>query len=221
MINIVINGIIIGILVSAPVGPLGILCIQRTLHKGRIYGIITGLGATTSDLIYAVLVGLGMNFIIDFVDQYRLLIQIFGCIILFFFGFMIYRTDPAKELENQNIGIKNRSVVSTYISAFWLCFSNPLIIFLFIGLFARFSFFASDAMYINGIYINSMYLNITGVISLLLGAFAWWVILTTIVGTLRNKFNVKGLRILNIITGSILMIISVAGVVLGLLGKTI
>ena len=57
MINTFITGMIIGVLVSAPTGPLGILCIQRTLHKGRLNGIVTGLGATTSDLVYAVLVG--------------------------------------------------------------------------------------------------------------------------------------------------------------------
>jgi threonine/homoserine/homoserine lactone efflux protein len=209
MINIVITGIIIGVLVSVPMGPLGILCIQRTLHKGRLNGIITGLGATTSDLIYAVLVGFSMNFIIGFVEEYRFVIQIVGSVILFIFGYQIFRKNPEKEISDK-IGTSNRNLISTYTSAFGLCFSNPIIIFLFIALFARFNFFSPD---------YKIYEVLIGLASILAGAFLWWVLLTGIVGTLRNKFNIKGLRILNVITGSILMIVGVFGVVLGFLGK--
>ena len=145
MINTFITGMIIGVLVSAPTGPLGILCIQRTLHKGRLNGIVTGLGATTSDLVYAVLVGFSMNFVIDFVEQYRFVIQIVGSIILFFFGYKIFTKETEKSIDDEKIGTTNRNLLSTYTSAFGLCFSNPIIIFLFIALFARFNFFSSKS----------------------------------------------------------------------------
>ena len=101
MIDIIITGIIIGILVSAPTGPLGILCIQRTLHKGRLHGFVTGLGASTSDIIYAILVGFSMNFIIEFVEQYRFIIQIVGSIILLLFAILSTPTTPKRSLPTK------------------------------------------------------------------------------------------------------------------------
>ncbi|MDR0828493.1 MAG: LysE family translocator [Prevotellaceae bacterium] len=209
MFNIILTGIIIGILVSAPTGPLGVLCIQRTLHKGRLNGIITGLGATTSDLVYAVLVGFSMNFIINFVNEYKFIIQIVGSVILFIFGYYIFKKKPKTAPSNdEERGKTNRNLFSTYTSAFGLCFSNPIIIFFFIALFARFNFFSPE---------YSIFQVIISLASILAGAFLWWVFLTLIVGIFRGKFKEKGLKILNFITGGILMVIAVAGVILGLL----
>jgi aminoacid exporter len=212
MINTFITGMIIGVLVSAPTGPLGILCIQRTLHKGRLNGIVTGLGATTSDLVYAVLVGFSMNFVIDFVEQYRFVIQIVGSIILFFFGYKIFTKETEKSIDDEKIGTTNRNLLSTYTSAFGLCFSNPIIIFLFIALFARFNFFSSKSD------VSQVLLALS---SIFVGALSWWVTLTMIVGSLRKKFKKRGLRILNFITGGVLIVLSIAGIVLGILGKSI
>ena len=212
MINTFITGMIIGVLVSAPTGPLGILCIQRTLHKGRLNGIVTGLGATTSDLVYAVLVGFSMNFVIDFVEQYRFVIQIVGSIILFFFGYKIFTKETEKSIDDEKIGTTNRNLLSTYTSAFGLCFSNPIIIFLFIALFARFKFFSSKSD------VSQVLLALS---SIFVGALSWWVTLTMIVGSLRKKFKKRGLRILNFITGGVLIVLSIAGIVLGILGKSI
>ena len=212
MINTFITGMIIGVPVSAPTGPLGILCIQRTLHKGRLNGIVTGLGATTSDLVYAVLVGFSMNFVIDFVEQYRFVIQIVGSIILFFFGYKIFTKETEKSIDDEKIGTTNRNLLSTYTSAFGLCFSNPIIIFLFIALFARFNFFSSKSD------VSQVLLALS---SIFVGALSWWVTLTMIVGSLRKKFKKRGLRILNFITGGVLIVLSIAGIVLGILGKSI
>ena len=212
MINTFITGMIIGVLVSAPTGPLGILCIQRTLHKGRLNGIVTGLGATTSDLVYAVLVGFSMNFVIDFVEQYRFVIQIVGSIILFFFGYKIFTKETEKSIDDEKIGTTNRNLLSTYTSAFGLCLSNPIIIFLFIALFARFNFFSSK---------SDVYQVLLALSSIFVGALSWWVTLTMIVGSLRKKFKKRGLRILNFITGGVLIVLSIAGIVLGILGKSI
>ena len=140
MLNTILTGIMIGIFVSAPVGPIGILCIQRTISKGRAHGIATGLGATTSDLIYAILVGLSMSVIINFIESHQLLIQILGSVIVGLFGLYIFNSYPAKKLSAANKKPSKGTYISDYISGFGLCISNPLIIFLFIGLFARFQF---------------------------------------------------------------------------------
>lgn len=209
MLYIFLTGIIIGLFTSVPVGPLGILCIQRTLNRGRMHGIITGLGATTSDLVYAILVGFGMSFIINFIEAYQTLIQIVGSIIICGFGVHVFRSNPSKQLAFSTKKKSKGNYFSDYISAFLLCFSNPLIIFLFIGLFAQFQFFSPE---------QKFYEDIIGLSSILLGAFMWWLLITLVVSKLRTQFNMRGLWILNKITGSLLIILGVGGVISTALG---
>ena len=207
MFKIITTGIIIGILVSAPMGPLGILTIQRTLNKGRLNGIVTGLGATTSDLIYAILVGFSMSFINQYIAPYGSEIKIMGSIVLFIFGYLIFKKKPEVALDD-SIGTSNRNLISTYTSAFGLCFSNPIIIFIFMTLFARFDFFSTD----------NIFEVLISLVSILAGAFIWWCFLTFIVGIFRAKFKTRGLRMLNLIAGSALMIFAVVGIITGFVG---
>lgn len=85
LIHIIVRGLLIGILVSAPMGPIGVLCIQRTLNKGRMSGLATGIGASLSDLFYALLTGFGLSIVIDFIEDNQAPIQIAGqsCSMLF------------------------------------------------------------------------------------------------------------------------------------------
>ena len=84
ILELIFKGILIGVLASAPMGPVGILCINRTLKKGRWFGFVTGVGAAFSDLIYAVLTGVGMSFVIDFVKNpnTKFYLQIFGGVLI-------------------------------------------------------------------------------------------------------------------------------------------
>ena len=100
-IYVIIKGLVIGILVSAPMGPIGVLCIQRTLNKGRRSGIATGLGASLSDLFYAVLTGFGMSMVIDFIETNEAIIQIIGSIVLGIFGFYLFRQNPARNIRRR------------------------------------------------------------------------------------------------------------------------
>ena len=67
--DLIIKGLLIGVVASAPMGPVGVLCIQRTLNKGRWYGFVTGIGAAFSDIIYALITGFGMSFVVDFIEN--------------------------------------------------------------------------------------------------------------------------------------------------------
>ncbi|MEG1685878.1 MAG: LysE family transporter, partial [Bacteroides sp.] len=87
ILDIVIKGFIIGVVVSAPLGPVGVLCIQRTLNKGRWYGFVTGLGAALSDIAYALLTGYGMSYIFDWISNNQFYLQLLGSIMLLGFGF--------------------------------------------------------------------------------------------------------------------------------------
>jgi len=205
MVEIIIKGIIIGLFVSVPLGPIGMLCIQRTLNRGRKFGIATGLGATTSDLVYTMITLFFLSFVIDFIEQQRSIIQLVGSIILIIFGFFIYKSHPSTQ-PRPNEPSKH-TLFSDYITSFGLTFSNPLILFVLIALFARFGFISND---------TTLFLSILGILSILVGALLWWSILTFLVSRFRNKLNMRGLKLINQITGVIIILIGCVGIILSL-----
>ena len=140
ILDIVVKGMLIGIIASAPMGPVGVLCVQRTLNKGRWYGFVTGCGAALSDMIYAGITGLGMGLVVDFVsnDTNRFYLQIAGSLMLLAFGLYTYRTDPTRKLRTP--GQSKGTLTHNAITAFFVTLSNPLIIFLFMALYAQFAF---------------------------------------------------------------------------------
>ena len=108
ILDLLVKGLIVGVVVSAPLGPVGVLCIQRTLNKGRWYGFVTGLGAALSDIGYALITGYGMSFMDDFLAKNQVLLQIIGSIMLFFFGIYTFRSNPVQSIElvaSSNISI--------------------------------------------------------------------------------------------------------------------
>lgn len=200
MIETILKGIIIGLFISVPLGPIGMLCVQRTLNRGRRFGIVTGLGATTSDLIYTIVALFFIGFVVDFIEGNKTLIQIMGSLIVIIFGFFIYKNNPARQpMPNQN---KNESLMGDFISSFILTFSNPLILFILIALFARFDFLNES---------TTIFHNIIGIFSILIGAFLWWSTLTFFVGKFKSKLSYRGIKLINHITGIIIISIGIFG----------
>ena len=198
--DIIIKGMIIGIVCSAPMGPVGILCVQRTLNKGRWFGFVTGLGATLSDIIYALLTGFGMSFAMELIDnpQNKFFLQIFGSVLLFIFGLYCFKSDPRSKVH-QGKGIKG-SLTHNFMTAFIVTFSNPLIIFLFLATFAQFAFVVPD----HPLEMSLGYLAIAG------GALLWWYGLTWMIDKVREFFSLDAIKIINRIIGTIVMVFSFA-----------
>jgi threonine/homoserine/homoserine lactone efflux protein len=202
IIDIIYKGILIGILVSAPMGPIGLLCIQRTLNKGQWHGFFSGVGAACSDLFYAGIVCLGMGFVVDFIEGNRSILQIIGSIFLLVFGIYIFRSNPSKQLQKPKVQVNSFS--QDAISAFFLTLSNPLIIFMYIVLFSRFNFISPEEK------LHSMLL---GLLSIFAGALFWWFLITFFVGKLRKVINLRGLWLINKIVGTVIIILSILGLV--------
>lgn len=198
--NIIVKGMLIGIIASAPMGPVGVLCVQRTLNKGRWYGFVTGIGATVSDLIYALLTGLGMSFVMDFITEpTRLFIlKILGSALLLIFGWICFRSNPVHNMHVS--GKKKGSYAHNAITAFFITLSNPLIVFLFVAAFAQFTFIIPE----------HPLENCLGYLSLVGGALLWWFGLTWLVDMIREKFDTTGIIIINKIIGSLVMVFSLA-----------
>lgn len=200
MLGLIIKGIIIGILVSAPMGPIGMLCIRRTLYKGRWHGFVTGVGAALSDVIYAALTCLGMGVVVNFIEANQAPLQLVGSIVLGIFGFYIYQSNPTRTLQKKQE--KKLSFTQDFITAFLLTFSNVLIVFLYIGLFARFGFVLPD---------HSIWMSLFGIVFIGVGAILWWLGITYLVAKLRRWFNVRGIWLLNRIVGVVIISLAVIG----------
>lgn len=192
---LIIKGLLVGIIASAPMGPVGVLCIQRTMQKGRIYGIATGAGAALSDIIYALMTGLGMSFVMDFIDNAQNLfwLKLIGSAMLFVFGIYMFRTDPKKCLRPKPN--QRGTLLHNFTTAFLVTISNPLIIFLFIALFNMFTF----------VIPGNVVGQFVGYLSIVAGAMLWWLGLTYVINRMKQNFGVRGIMRLNRTIGCIVL----------------
>ena len=200
ILDFVFKGILIGLMASAPMGPVGVLCIQRTLNKGRWYGFITGIGACVSDIIYALFTGFGMSFVMNFVgnEHNRFILQISGSVVLLLFGIYCYRSNPTKNMHKSNKNQKG-TLAHNGITAFLVTLSNPHIIVHVIFLFAQFAFVVNDRPFEMTV----------GYASIILGAMLWWFGLTWLIDKVRGKFDYNGILLINRVVGCIVVIFSV------------
>ena len=179
--QLVVKGLIIGIIVSAPMGPVGILCIQRTMHKGRTYGLVTGAGAALSDMIYALITGSGMALIMDFIERPEIIfwLKVVGSLLLLIFGLHTLLSNPIKVMRKPS-GQKG-TLFNNFVTSFLVTLSNPLIIFLFIALFAQLTFAVPE--------------NIFG--------------LTYVITRMRRSFGLRGMFVINRTVGIVVILVSV------------
>lgn len=187
-------------------GPIGMLVIQRTLSKGRWPAFFTGLGAALSDLIYCLLTGLCVSFITDLIESHQFALQIVGGVVLAGFGIYLFRKNPTRSLKAAKQSTAN-SYWTDFATGFLLTFSNPLILFFIIGLFARFNFILPEF---------GIHHYIWAYFTIFCGAMLWWYIITTVVNIFRKRFNVRALWLINRIVGVILLIMAVVGVAMAL-----
>lgn len=209
MVYIIIKGLFIGFLSSAPMGPVGMLCIQRTLNEGKKHGLITGLGAVIGDMIialFAIIAALGLGFSTDFIQQHEGPLKVIGSIVLIIFGYVVFNQNPSKSLKKLNE--KTNSYWKVFISSLILTVSNIATLFLYIALFARFNVIDADKPFGYDL-ITILFIGI--------GAILWWLLITYLVNKLRNFFNLRGLQIFNRVVGVILMGLGIAGIITGTL----
>ena len=193
-----LKGFIVGMGASIPLGPLGVLCVQKTLSKGRNSGLFTGLGASVSDTFYACFALIGLSFVEGFIADHRALVMLIGGVIITLIGFKVYRTNPIKQIRQKNTNKRN---FEDFVEAFFMTISNPGALFLILGLFA--------AVGINSAENPENISVITTLSGVFIGTITWWFILTTSINIFRKRFRIKQLIIINRIAGIIIALLGI------------
>lgn len=201
-IELFLKGIIIGLMVSIPLGPIGVLCVQRTLNKGRRAGFVSGLGAASADTVFSLIAGLGITFVISFVQTHHIYFQIIGGIVVMYLGIHIFYTNPVRQIRMQRL---NRNKLSQdFLSVFLLTITNPMAIFFFLAIFAGINI-AAGPMHL--LPLGSM---VAGVFA---GAVSWWFLLSTLVNFFRHRFRLRIIWWMNKVAGVIIFALGIAAIV--------
>jgi threonine/homoserine/homoserine lactone efflux protein len=192
LITFFMKGLVIGISIAAPVGPIGLLCIQRTLTEGRISGFVSGMGAATADTIYGCIAGLGVTVVSTFLVNQQAWLRLIGGIFLLFLGFRIFISPPAERTEVQGGG----NLFARYGSTFVLTLTNPVTILSFAAICAGLGVSAyGDAGWL--------------VLGVFTGSALWWLTLSSCVHLVRSRIDKKRMQWINRGSGAILMGIGV------------
>uniref|UniRef100_UPI003A8F310C LysE family translocator n=1 Tax=Porphyromonas sp. TaxID=1924944 RepID=UPI003A8F310C len=185
-----VGGIIIGLCISAPMGPAGILCLRRALEQGRRAGVITGIGATLGDLVYAIMTYLFTGILLDYIDRNMVPLRIVASLLFIGFATYLYFSTPRLEVSQRVVAKINQRNLSHLASGFLLTIPNLLIVPVYVVLFSQFNF-----VYPLGEPPYGMFA--LGLISIALGALIWWLFITYIATRLRDLVSQRNLRIFN------------------------
>jgi threonine/homoserine/homoserine lactone efflux protein len=185
------KGLIFGFSIAAPVGPIGILCIRRSLADGWTAGLLTGFGAATADACYGCVAGFGLAGISRFLVGQQAWIQLLGGLFLCWLGLRIFLADAGDPVAATSPG----GTAMGYLSAFFLTLTNPMTILSFAAVFAGMGLGSagSGQMAAGGL--------VAGVFS---GSMAWWIILSSASSLFNGRMNAAGMRWINRVSGVVL-----------------
>jgi threonine/homoserine/homoserine lactone efflux protein len=193
-----VKGMMLGFVIAAPTGPIGILCARRTLTHGRRAGIISGMGAATADAIYGFIAAFGLTFISDLLTEQQFWLRLGGGLLLCLLGI---RTAIAAPPSSGTRSCSGRRYAGLYTSTFFLTLTNPMTIFSFAAVFAGFGLAGTR---------GNVASAGTLVFGVFLGSGLWWLFLAGVFSVFRRRFNHDELRWINRIAG---LIITLSGII--------
>lgn len=192
-IGLFLKGLLVGFLISTPVGPIGVLCIQRTLNKGKLHGIVSGLGAATADAIYGFVAAFGLTFVSNFLVKEQMWLRLVGGIFLCYMGVRVFLFKS----EQRTAPGDSTSYVRDYMSMFFLTLTNPITFFAFAATFAGLGLVSLIEHHIAALLL---------VAGIFVGAGLWWLILSGITATFLRKLLYSRPAWLNKISGIVIIV---------------
>lgn len=185
---------LLGFSIAAPVGPIGVLCIRRTLADGRLIGFLSGIGAATADASYGAIAAFGLTAVSSLLVHQQTALRIIGGLFLGYLGLRTILTRPATQAAKAG---RRRHLLGSYLSTFGLTLTNPATILSFVAIFAGLGWvgtsesgYSSAAMLVLGVFC---------------GSALWWLILSTGVSLIRSRFNPRVMQWVNRASGSIIL----------------
>ena len=195
--SFLLRGIVIGFSIAAPVGPIGVLCIRRTLAEGRTVGLVSGLGAATADAFYGCVAGFGLTFISDLLISQKVWLRLVGGAFLIYLGIRTLLSRPA----GQAASVKDNGLLGAYGSTLFLTVTNPITILFFAGVMAGLGVGSTTSDYLSAGVL---------VLGVFIGSASWWLILSGSVSLFRSRFDDRVLTWINRVSGIIIAAFGVA-----------
>jgi len=198
--EILFKGIILGLTVSMPLGPVGILLVNRTIKRGILSGFFSGMGLATADTILAIVAGLGFTFIISFFQDEKFIVGLIAGFVIIGVGIKVLTSNPVKEFRRKEKGKGKKTLLRDYLSVLALSLSNPFTIFVFVAFFSGIN--------INGDVKPQLvpFLLVPGVF---IGTLSWWFCLSYFVNRFKKNIRLRSIVKVNQIAGVAIMIIGV------------
>jgi len=188
--HLFVTGLILGFSIAAPVGPIGVLCIRRSLTEGRWMGLATGLGAATADAAYGCIAGFGLTSVSDFLGGQKFWLGLFGGVFLCYLGVRTFLSRPSEKAAEARGG----SLISAFLSTLLLTLANPMTILSFVAVFARFGLSATPDF----LAASSLVLGV------FVGSASWWLLLSNGVGLFRSRISSSWMLAVNRLSGVII-----------------
>ena len=193
-----LKGILVGIVIAVPVGPVGVMCVRRTILDGKLAGFVSGLGASTADAVFGIIAGFGLTAVSDWLIDYQQWLRAAGGCYLLYIGGRAFAAKPPAELEAES---DPESLLGDFASTFVLAITNPITILAFLGIFTAIGFSGMQATF------GSASILVLGVWS---GSLLWWLLLSFGVGRVRHSIERRHLAWISRGSGAILFFSGVA-----------
>jgi threonine/homoserine/homoserine lactone efflux protein len=202
MTDLLLKGFAVGFAIAVPVGPIGVLCIRRSLAHGALAGFAVGMGAAVADSVYGAIAGFGLSAVSEQLLRHERLLGIGGGLLLIAYGLRTLLAEPS----HQAAPVTGRTLWSAFVGAFLLTLTNPATILSFIAIFAGLGLAAELDAAGAGLF----------VLGVLLGSASWWVILANVAGSLRGHLNRDWMQTLNRLAGALVLLFGIGVLVVTL-----
>ncbi|RJP52051.1 MAG: LysE family translocator [Anaerolineaceae bacterium] len=194
--QLLLQGLLLGFSIAAPVGPIGVLCIRRTLADGRLAGFLSGLGAATADMLYGAIAAFGLTAVMSLLVSAQPWLRAVGGLFLLYLGIRTFFAKPASE----SAPARSTGLFSAYASTFLLTVTNPMTILAFLGIFSAIlpsngtTDAASSASLVLGVFLGSAF---------------WWLALSGLVGLFRERFTPVWMQWVNRVSGVVITVFAI------------